>query len=544
MVAISTLGLGVLMIGCIWRFIVYPAFISPLSKIPNAHWSSPFLPTWILFQRFRCRENRTVHALHRQLGPVIRLAPNELSINDVEGLRLVYGGGFEKGKWYSIFDNYGVPCMFSTWLSKPHASRKRMISNIYSKSFLQNSPAFTAQAKVILYDRLLPIISNSISSSFQNPHGVDVYDLFNGATMDFISAYLFGLKSSSNFLKDVSYRRHWLRLYQSRHRYTFYPQELPRLTRFLNKFVYRIVPEFVDSANEELEEWCQNRCDGTAKFLQEGETWDAEPGNEPVVYNAMKAGITKEEKIRGEESVLKEETLKFPDLSIYSEMIDHLAAGHETAGITITYLAWHLSIDPILQKALRKELLTLSPPIIFPPPVSPNDPTSPSLPSMRDVDTLPLLHSILMETLRLRAAIPGGLPRMTPYPTCQIGPYCNIPGGVRIGAQAHSVHRNEKVFPEPERFDHMRWMDAENGYTEEQRRERDRTFWAFSSGARMCIGSHFAVQEIKLMVAAIYTNFTTTVVNDDGVDQMDGYTCGPSAGKLFLHFGHAGPVEQ
>jgi hypothetical protein len=48
-----------------------------------------------------------VHALHRQLGPVIRLGPNELSINDVEGLRLVYGGGFEKGKWYSIFDNYG-----------------------------------------------------------------------------------------------------------------------------------------------------------------------------------------------------------------------------------------------------------------------------------------------------------------------------------------------------------------------------------------------------------------------------------------------------
>jgi hypothetical protein len=45
--------------------------------------------------------------------------------------------------------------------------------------------------------------------------------------------------------------------------------------------------------------------------------------------------------------------------------------------------------------------------------------------------------------------------------------------------------------------------------------------------------------EIKLIVAAIYTNFSTLVINDDGVDQMDGYTCGPSAGKLYLRFEHA-----
>jgi hypothetical protein len=36
-------------------------------------------------------------------------------------------------------------------------------------------------------------------------------------------------------------------------------------------------------------------------------------------------------------------------------------------------------------------------------------------------------------------------------------------------------------------------LDSENGYSEEQRRERDRHFWAFSSGGRMCVGSNFAV---------------------------------------------------
>lgn len=438
-----------------------------------------------------------------------------------------------------------------------------MISNIYSKSTLQSSPALAEQARVILYERLLPTISNLASSS-PSPYGVDVYDLFNGTTMDFVSSYLFGLKNSANFIKDVSYRRHWLRLYQGRHRYTFYAQELPRLTRFLNTYIYRIVPTFVDAANEELEEWCQHRCEATAKFLKEGGTWATEPGNEPVVYNAMVSGIEKENKLRGEDSVLKEETLKFPDRSIYSEMIDHLAAGHETAGITVTYLAWHLSIDPMLQKSLRKELLTLSPNMLFYPTSSSSQ--TPTIPDRKDLDSLPILHAVLMETLRLRAAIPGGLPRMTPYPSCDIGVFKNIPGGVRIGAQAHSVHRNEQVFPEPERFDFMRWMDG-NGMSEDQKRERDRTFWAFSSGGRMCIGSNFAmlgwflfldlaifdllyrnknlkltiIPEIKLIIAAIYTNFITLVVNDDGVDQMDGYTCGPSAGKLHLRFEHAPP---
>jgi hypothetical protein len=90
-----------------YKFLIYPAFISPLAKVPNAHWSAPYSPLWILRTRFRVRENRVVHAAHLKSGPVIRLAPNELSINDLAGLRTVYAGGFEKGQWYSIFNNYG-----------------------------------------------------------------------------------------------------------------------------------------------------------------------------------------------------------------------------------------------------------------------------------------------------------------------------------------------------------------------------------------------------------------------------------------------------
>jgi hypothetical protein len=94
------------------RFIVHPALFSPLARIPSAHWSAPFSPIWILWVRFVHRENRTLHSAHRRLGPVIRVGPNELSINDVDSVRTVYQGGFEKPVWYSVFDNYGYESGF------------------------------------------------------------------------------------------------------------------------------------------------------------------------------------------------------------------------------------------------------------------------------------------------------------------------------------------------------------------------------------------------------------------------------------------------
>ncbi|RDW88997.1 hypothetical protein BP6252_01029 [Coleophoma cylindrospora] len=506
----------------LYKYIIYPSFISPLAKVPNAHWSSSFSPIWILWVRYSRRENATLHQVHSKLGPVIRVGPSEISVNDVGSLRSVYGGGMEKGQWYAIFDNYGVPCMFSAAHSRPHSARKRMISNVYSKSYIHNSPAFAQQSEIILYDRLLPLIKSSISE------GVDVLDMFFATTMDGITAYLFGTKNASNFLQNEEYRKHWLSLYYTRKRYTYFSQELPRLTRFLKKLHIYLIPTWVDDANKELEAWCKERCDATEDFLG-ASAKDSELANEPVVLGALVNGIEKEKSLKGTQSVLAEETLKYPELSIASEMIDHLAAGHETSGITLTFVSWHLSQDAALQKALRSELLSLPQTMLL-------SSNKRGIPNSKDLDTLPLLHAVIMETLRFSAAIPGNQPRMTPYPSCTVGEY-EIPGGIRIGAQAHSVHRNPEIYPDPEKWDYKRWLDGpENKMSEEQKKERDRWFWAFSSGGRMCVGSNFAMHEMKLVIAAIYTNFTTHIVDDEGIEQADGYTSGPTSNKLVLRF--------
>lgn len=90
-----------------YHFYVYPALISPLSKIPNAHWSVPITPLWILHKRFKKRENGALEDAHKRLGPFVRTAPNELSVDSLDGVRTIYQGGFEKADWYEIFDNYG-----------------------------------------------------------------------------------------------------------------------------------------------------------------------------------------------------------------------------------------------------------------------------------------------------------------------------------------------------------------------------------------------------------------------------------------------------
>lgn len=53
----------------------------------------------------------------------------------------------------------------------------------------------------------------------------------------------------------------------------------------------------------------------------------------------------------------------------------------------------------------------------------------------------------------------------------------------------------------------------------------------------MCVGSNFAMQEMKLITAAVFVNFTTHVVDDEGIEQVDAYTAMPKSNKLILRFG-------
>lgn len=98
----------ILVLAGLYRFIIHPVLISSLSKIPNIHPLAAITPLWMLWVRFQDKENNTVLEGHRKHGPVIRLGPNEVSVNCVDdGIKTVYGRGFEKTPYYSFFANFG-----------------------------------------------------------------------------------------------------------------------------------------------------------------------------------------------------------------------------------------------------------------------------------------------------------------------------------------------------------------------------------------------------------------------------------------------------
>lgn len=115
-----------------YHFVIHPAFISPLARLPNAHWSAPFSPAWILYQRFKKRENASLEEAHKTHGSFIRVGPNDVSVNELDAVRTIYQGGWEKPGWYGVFDNYGY--VFS--LSHPHIRLRQSVTDSTLQSAL------------------------------------------------------------------------------------------------------------------------------------------------------------------------------------------------------------------------------------------------------------------------------------------------------------------------------------------------------------------------------------------------------------------------
>lgn len=354
--------------------------------------------------------------------------------------------------------------MFSTGGNKPHAARKRMLSNIYSKSVVTASPALLAQTSSIIHDRFLPYLEDTFSRE-QQAGVLNIYSLLSATTMDIVTAYIFGLKASSNLIRDSKQLSWFLHLYNSRRSFNFWPQEFPELTAFLDKWLgYRLVPKWVDEANGEIEKWTRKMCNSAAGVLLQG---NSKTEDTPVVYQQLQTALAKETKKNGVAET--QSTLR-----LASEVLDHLAAGFDTSGITLTYVIHQLSQHKEIQSRLQQELLTLSPRLV--------KSSSPTLPDPKTVDALPFLHAVIWETLRLHSAIPGPQPRLTPPQGCRLGPDGHsyyVPGGVRVSASAGLLHMNEEVYERAIEWKPQRWLEMDKLGEEKRKEMESRWFWAF-----------------------------------------------------------------
>lgn len=336
-----------------------------------------------------------------------------------------------------------------------------MLSNIYSKSYVTASDALLDQVSTILYRRFLPYLESTFAESEKGV--LNIYALLSATTMDVVTCFMFGLKAGSNLIDDRKQLAWFLDLYNSRRSYNFWPQEFPRFTSFVEKRIgYRLSPKWVDEANGEIEKWTARMCDDACAISIAG---DAQIEDRPVVYQQLQNSMAKATK-GDEDNNLQTQ--------IASEVLDHLAAGFDTSGITLAYVVHELSQHPEIQVRLRAELLSLSPQLV--------PSSAPKLPDPKAMDNLPFLHSVIWETLRLHSAIPGPQPRFAPRQGCRLGPEeasYYIPNGVRVSASAGLLHLNEEVFERANEWRPERWLDLDKLDEEKRKDMESRWFWAF-----------------------------------------------------------------
>ena len=393
-----------------------------------------------------------------------------------------------------------------------------MLSNIYAKGTLQASAAMTANTLTLLNDRTVPRLREMANSKRPG----EFYDLFSAAAMDFVVAYIFGLKNGTDFIQEPTMGKKFFRDYKARQHYAFFPQEMPMFTKLMGKIGLRhvCVPQWVDQANADIETWLLGMCDKAESTLRTTESTGEKARVEdwPTVYAQLRNALLKETAKMSADAKSEDENVAALRLQIASELLDHTLAGFDTSSITLTWLAWQISRTQNMhwQQKLHAELAALN-----------------GSRDAKELDNLPILQAIIQETLRLHAAIPGNQPRITPSSPSTLGAdsyqVSGLPPNVRVQAQAWSLHREPSVFPSPESWEPARWLNRSDGgnSTPEQLKEMQRWFWAFGSGGRMCVGSNLAMLDMKAIVAGIWADFRTTIGDDSGMIPNGGYEAEP-----------------
>ena len=151
--------------------------------------------------------------------------------------------------------------------------------------------------------------------------------------------------------------------------------------------------------------------------------------------------------------------------AVLDQLVTVLIAGHETTATALTWAMCRIVDTNDLLETLRIEV------------------------GESDGGASPLLDATILETLRLHPAFPV-LPRTVTRPL-QIGPYRLLPGDV-VAPCSYLSHRHAAVWKEPERFDPMRFLGEHPGPSE---------FYPFGNGARRCVGMHFALLEMRIVLA-------------------------------------------
>lgn len=168
------------------------------------------------------------------------------------------------------------------------------------------------------------------------------------------------------------------------------------------------------------------------------------------------------------------------DVEARDELLSLLMAGAETTSTTLAWALHEIGRRPELTERIRTECEAL--------PVG----------ALPGAATLPFTERFLREVLRLHQ--PSWLlmrRALEPVRVCGV----DLPQGAELIYSALTMHRDPAYYPDPLRFDPDRWLD---------RTEKDLppgAYVPFALGNRKCIGDHFAMTEMLVVLRSIVSRW-------------------------------------
>ncbi|XP_078605868.1 cytochrome P450 2J4-like [Branchiostoma floridae x Branchiostoma japonicum] len=181
---------------------------------------------------------------------------------------------------------------------------------------------------------------------------------------------------------------------------------------------------------------------------------------------------------------------------------DFLLAGIDTSASTLRWALLYLAMDTNIQERVQTEIDAV---------------VGGALPALSHRSRLPYTDACIMEAQRIRTVVPLGLPHATTRQVTING--FDLPAGTQVLSNLWSVHMDPEYWPDPERFDPSKFLDAEGRII-----NKPDAFMPFSGGRRGCPGDQLAKMELFLFFTTLLQNFTFSL--------PEGVTSYPTEGEF------------
>ncbi|KAJ8124336.1 hypothetical protein O1611_g9303 [Lasiodiplodia mahajangana] len=443
----------------------YNIYFHPLSNIPGPYtWSASRLP--FIFSLLKGTIVHDFQQLHKKYGPVIRIAPDEVTFAGADA-------------WSDILQPREQFLKDPVWWSKQPGNPDSIINAInpdtHARMRKTLAPAFTLRAlraqEPILqqYVNLLVDKLTHLTNDTSSPGTVefDIAPWFNYTTFDIFGDLGFG--ESFNCLQNSRYHPWIALLFNSVKAASFVAAA--RFYPLVEFLLLKIIPPSLKKMQRDHYQQIVDKVERRLNYELERPDIMSH-----VIATDYKDGFSRDE--------------------INATFMVLTTAGSETTatvlGGTLNYLVSYPDKLIILSNEVRQKFLTFE------------DITLDALSSM------PYLNAVINEGLRLCPPIPWVLPRKVPATGAMV---CGswLPGGTPVSIQAYTLNRDPTCFSSATSFLPERWLPDEisNPNSPFHHDKRD-AFQPFSVGPRSCLGEHLARAELRLVLAKLLWKFDFT----------------------------------